>query len=210
MRQLVCVTVFLFLLVAFSGVAFCAEEAVHGGEHAAVAAHGTHGEGHGGITPQQKSNLIWWTVNFLLLVAILYKFGKEPVTNIFRSRREAIINEYEDLMAKKREAEKKYAELKERLSKLEEEAKRLLESFREQGEREKERIIAEAKENAERIKKQTELFIQQEVARAKAELQKEVAEAAVRLAEEIIRKNITPEDQKRLFNEFIERVERLH
>ncbi len=179
-------------------------EAVHG-----EAAHGAAGH-EGGISQKQLKNLLWWAVNFLILVVGLYKFGKEPIANLFRSRREAILNEYEDLMAKKREAEKRYAELQEKLKGLEEEAQRLLEAFREQGEREAERIIAEAKENAERIKKQAELYIQQEMARAKAELQKEVAEMAVRMAEELIRKNITPEDHKRLFNEFIERVERVH
>lgn len=185
----------------------------HGMHEAVGAAHS--GGGHEvseetGISPEQWKNLLWWTVNFLLLVAILYKFVKDPVVNIFRSRREAILNEYEDLMAKKREAEKRYAELQEKLKGLEAEAKRLMEAFREQGEREKERIIAEARENAERIKQQAEFYIQQEVNRVKAELRKEVAEMAVKMAEELIRKNITIEDHKRLFDEFIEKVERVH
>ncbi len=176
-------------------------------------AHGAHGAAtheagaHEGVTREQINNFIWWLVNFLILVAILYKFGKDPIVNIFRSRREAILNEYEDLMAKKREAERRYAELQEKLKGLEAEAQRLLESFREQGEHEAQRIIEEARKNAERIKQQAELYIQQEVARARAELQREVAELAVRMAEEILRKNITPEDQKRLFKEFVEKIE---
>ncbi len=182
-----------------------AQAVEHGGAHAAPA-HGMEG----GVTAKQWKNLLWWTVNFLILVVILYKFGKDPVANMFRSRREAILNEYEDLVAKRREAERRYQELQERLKGLEVEAQRLLEAFREQGEREKERIIAEAKENAERIKQQAELYIQQEVARAKEELQKEVAERAAQLAAELIQKNITPEDHKRLFNEFLEKVERVH
>ncbi len=181
-----------------------ATEAVAHGAHGAA----THEVGaHEGVTREQINNFIWWLVNFLILVAILYKFGKDPIVNIFRSRREAILNEYEDLMAKKREAERRYAELQEKLKGLEAEAQRLLESFREQGEHEAQRIIEEARKNAERIKQQAELYIQQEVARARAELQREVAELAVRMAEEILRKNITPEDQKRLFKEFVEKIE---
>ena len=174
------------------------------------AGHGGHEKVGGGISPKQWKKFIWWTVNFLILVAVLYKFAKDPIVNLFRARKEAILNEYEDLMAKKREAERRYAELQEKLKGLEEEAKRLMEVFREQGERERERIIAEAKENAERIKQQAELYIQQEVNKARAELQREVAEMAVKMAEELIRKNITLEDHKRLFNEFIEKVERVH
>ncbi|MBX6422676.1 F0F1 ATP synthase subunit B [Thermosulfurimonas sp. F29] len=162
---------------------------------------------HAGVTREQLTNFIWWLVNFLLLVAILYKFGKDPIVNMFRSRREAILNEYEDLMAKKREAEQRYAELQEKLKGLEAEAQRLLESFREQGEHEAQRIVEEARKNAERIKQQAELYIQQELARARAELQREVAELAVKMAEEILRKNITEEDQRRLFEEFVEKIE---
>ncbi len=186
--------------------------AAEGGATEAVV-HGTRGAvsheagAYEGVTREQINNFIWWLINFLILVAILYKFGKDPVVNLFRSRREAIINEYEDLMAKKEEAERRYAELQEKLKGLEAEAQRLLESFREQGEHEAQRIIEEAKKNAERIKQQAELYIQQEVARAKVELQREVAELAVRMAEEILRKNITPEDQKRLFKEFVEKIE---
>lgn len=169
-------------------------------------------EEHPGVTHEQIKNFIWWSVNFLILLGILYKFGKEPVSNMFRSRREAIANEYEDLMAKKREAEARYTELQEKLKGLEAEAQRLLETFREQGKKEAERIIEEAKLNAERLKQQAELYIQQEIARARKELQLEVAELAVRMAEELIQKNITAEDHRRLFDEFIQKVEgeRIH
>ncbi len=171
-----------------------------------AAGHGA--EQHPMVTREQIKNFIWWLVNFLLLVAILYKFGREPIVNMFRSRREAILNEYQDLMAKKQEAEQRYAELQEKLRGLEAEAQRLLEAFRQQGEQEAQRIIEEARKNAERLKQQAELYIQQEMSRARQELQREVAELAVRMAEEILRKNITPEDQKRLFREFVEKIEK--
>ncbi|QJA06102.1 F0F1 ATP synthase subunit B [Thermosulfurimonas marina] len=218
----------LLLLVTFLSWAALAVstslgEAFWGGPK--VYAETVHGEtlGHGeagqvqeehatGVTREQLKNFLWWSVNFLILLAILYKFGKEPVANLFRSRKEAIVNEYEDLMAKKREAEARYAELQEKLKGLEAEAERLLAAFREQGEKEAQRIIEEAKANAERLKQQAELYIQQEMARAREELQREVAEMAVRMAEELIRKNITAEDHRRLFEEFLQKVEgeRLH
>ncbi|MEZ0343463.1 MAG: ATP synthase F0 subunit B, partial [Caldimicrobium sp.] len=56
------------------------------------------------------------------------------------------------------------------------------------------------------IKEQAQLYIAQEMERAKDMLRVELAEEAVKLAEEILRKNITPEDQKRIFKEVLEQI----
>ncbi len=158
------------------------------------------------VTKQQLRDLLWWGVNFLALVIILVKFGREPLLNTFRSRREGIESEYKELSEKRAEAEAKYREYEKKLATLEEEAKKIMEAFIEQGQKEKERIIKEAQETAERIKQQAEFYVQQELEKARAELRKEVAEMSVKLAEQIIKEKITPEDHKRLVKEFIERV----
>lgn len=159
-----------------------------------------------GVTPTQIKNLIWWTVNFLVLVIILYKLLKKPVVNFFRSRQEAIKREYEELLLRKKEAEARYLELQEKIKNLKAEAEAIYQNYVEQGLREKERILEEAKRQAERIKEQAQLYIAQEVEKAKDALRKELAEEAVKLAEEILRKRITPEHQRALFREFVENI----
>ncbi len=196
-----------------AGAVHEAGKALHEAGHAA-AVHGEHmAEGHGAahevkphVSKQQVRDLLWWGVNFLALVIILVKFGREPLVNTFRSRREKIESEYKDLSEKRAEAEAKYREYEKKLATLEEEAKKIMEAFIEQGEKEKERIIREAQETAERIKQQAEFYVQQELEKAREELRKEVAELSVKLAEQIIKEKITPEDHKRLVQEFIERV----
>ncbi len=173
-------------------------EAVHG-EHAA---HGVHPH----VTSKQLRNLLWWTVNFIALVFILVKYGRKPMADMFRARREAIENEYRELEEKRAEAEARYQEYEKKLAKLEEEARAIMEAFIEQGKKEKERIIQEAYETAERIKQQAEFYVQQELEKARESLQREVAELSVKLAEQIIRGKITADDQRRLVQEFIERV----
>ncbi len=177
---------------------------VHGG-HATHEEHVAHGV-HPHVTKKQLRNLLWWTVNFILLIVILVKFGRKPTADAFRARREKIENEYKELEAKRAEAEARYREYEKKLATLEEEAKAIMETFIEQGKREKERIIREAQETAERIKQQAEFYVQQELEKARESLRREVAELSVKLAEQIIREKITPEDQKRLVQEFIERV----
>ncbi|MFN3505375.1 MAG: F0F1 ATP synthase subunit B [Caldimicrobium sp.] len=160
--------------------------------------------GEHGVTPTQIKNLIWWTVNFLVLVLLLYKILKKPVVNFFVSRRENLLKQYEDLLAKKKEAEVKYLELQEKMKNLKSEAESIYQSYIEQGMKERERIIEEAKLQAERIKEQAQVYISQEIEKAKELLKYELAEESVKLAEEILRKNITPEDQRRLVRSFIE------
>ncbi len=161
---------------------------------------------HHGVTPTQIKNLIWWTVNFIVLVIILYKLLKKPVINFFRTRKENLLREYEELLAKKKEAEAKYLELQEKIKNLKAEAEAIYKNYVEQGLKEKERILEEARFQAERIKEQAKLYMAQEMEKAKDMLRVELAEEAVKLAEEILRKNITPEDQKRIFREVIEQI----
>jgi len=161
------------------------------------------GEEHHGVTSTQLKNLLWFTLNFIALILILNKFLKKPVVNMFKSRQESILKQYNELLEKKKEAEAKYIELQEKIKNLEKEAQDVYQNYVEQGMKEKERIIAEAHAQAERIKQQAELYIQHEMEKAKALLREEIAEASAKLAEELLKKSITEEDQKRIYKEFI-------
>jgi len=180
----------LFFVIIFVSLGFGAE--VEGEHH--------------GVTSAQLKNLFWFTLNFIVLVLILYKFLKKPIVDMFKSRQESILKQYNELLEKKKEAEARYVELQEKIKNLEKEAQEIYQNYVEQGMKEKERIIAEANAQAERIKQQAELYIKHEMEKAKAILREEVAEASVKLAEEFLRKNITEEDQKRIVKEFINEI----
>jgi F-type H+-transporting ATPase subunit b len=54
------------------------------------------------------------------------------------------------------------------------------------------------------------LSIEQETKKATQELRKEVAEQATQMAEELIRKEITPTDQNKLVEEYLQKVVEKH
>ncbi len=164
------------------------------------------GRGPLNLSHRQIMNFIWACLNFAALVYILVRFGKKPVATALNGRIESIQNAFDDLDARRAEAEKKYAEYEHKLSGIDEQAKRILESFKEQGEAEKEKIIAQARDTAEAIKAQAEFYVRQELANAKKELQSEIADMAVKMAEELIRKNLNEQDHHRLISEYLERV----
>jgi len=166
-------------------------------------------EGHHGITPTQVQNLIWWTVNFLALLIILFKLLRKPLVNLLQNRKETIQREYEELLRKKREAEAQYLELQAKLKNMEDEAKQILQNYIEQGQKEKERIIKEAEEQAKRIMEQADLYIKHELEKAKEELRKELAQEVIKLTEERLLKGLTIEDHKRIFQDVVESLKSL-
>jgi F-type H+-transporting ATPase subunit b len=166
-------------------------------------------EGHHGITPTQIQNLIWWTVNFIALLIILFKLLRKPLVNFLQNRKETIQREYEELLRKKREAEAQYLELQAKLKNMEDEAKQILQNYIEQGQKEKERIIKEAEEQAKRILEQADLYIKHELEKAKEELRKELAQEVIKLTEERLLKGLTIEDHKRIFQDVVESLKSL-
>jgi F-type H+-transporting ATPase subunit b len=184
-------------------------KAVVEGEHAT----GVEGEGHGGaahhkpmITAEKLKDLFWRTVNFIALVIILVKFLAKPIGNGLSGRRRQIQEELEALQAKRDEAERSYKEFEARLAGMEKEMETVVEKAIAMAEDEKVRILKEAEKSAEDIKRQAEAAVNAAVVDAKRSLQDEVAEKAAAMAEELIVKNLTPEDQVAITEQYLEKV----
>lgn len=142
-------------------------------------------------------------MNFAIMVAILVKLLKKPVANFFSSRRENIQRLLTELEEKKKEAEAKASEYQAKLAVLDKETEKILAEYIQEGEAERDKIIQAAEKQAQYIKEQARLAIQQEIKAAKESLQEEIAELSVSAAEDLLKKNIRPEDQDRLIDEFI-------
>ena len=73
---------------------------------------------------------------------------------------------------------------------------------------EKDRIIEEGKVAAERIIQQAKWTAEQEVVKAKNELKDHVVEMAGDMASGLINRSMTPDDQKRILEEYLDKVGR--
>ena len=162
------------------------------------------GGGHGGGL--NWTDFAYRSVAFVILVAILVKLLKKPISTFFSSRREEIQQLLAELEAKRLETEKRSAEYKTRLAALEDETKKIVAELVAEGEAERQKIIDAAHKQADYIKQQARLSIQQEIKAAKESLQEEIGELTVAAAEKILRKNLQPGDQDRLVRDFMTRV----
>lgn len=155
--------------------------------------------------------LNWWdfglrTLNFVILVAVLYKLLSKPIANFFTSRREEIQNTLAELDAKQRDAEAMAAEISAKMAALEAETRQIVSEMITEGEEERKKILESAHRQAEYIKQQAQIAVQQEVKAAMDTLQAEVAEMSVAKAEELLRKKMKAEDQERLVRDFMTTV----
>jgi F-type H+-transporting ATPase subunit b len=162
------------------------------------------GGGHGGHL--NWTDFVYRLVAFVILVAILTKLLKKPISGFLTSRREGIQNLLAELESRRLEAEQRSAEQKAKLAVLEEETKKIVAELIAEGEAERQKIIESAEKQAEYIKQQAELAIQQEIKAARESLQEEISEATVAAAEALLRKNLKSADQDRLVRDFMTRV----
>jgi F-type H+-transporting ATPase subunit b len=168
-----------------------------------------HGEAHG-ISPAKITDFIWRTVNFLVFAGILIYLTAKPIKAFFAKRSSDISESLEELEARKAEAEAALEAAVTRLAEVGAEREDLIKQFIAEGEMEKSKIIEKAEMVAERIKEMAALSITQETKKAALELKKEVAEQATQIAEELIKKEITPTDQNKLVEEYLQKVVEKH
>lgn len=174
-----------------------AAETEHGGENAHVSKT---------ITPVKLKDLFWRTVNFIALLVILIKFLGKPVGNALSGRQQQVISELEALTEKRDAAERSYKEFEKRLAGMEKEMDVVVQRAIAQAENEKVKILEDAEKAAEDIKRQAEAAIQAEIVEAKRNLRDDIADQAAVMAEELIVKNLTPEDQVNITEQYLDRI----
>ncbi len=164
------------------------------------------GSTEGGHDDGGGSGMYWKIGNFILLVILLYIAWKKGIKGGLEQRSDDIKNALEEARRVKESAEAKEREYKTKLQELEGSLGDVEKNLRHDGEVEKEKIIRDAEALSEKIKDQARLVVGQEVHKAKLEIQKEVATLAVEMAEDILKKEISDDDQKRLVKDYLERV----
>lgn len=159
---------------------------------------------------EEGSHLIGWVwkvINFAILVFLIVKFGGKPLKNFLRQRTELIEKTLSEAKQAKEIAEKALKEVEERLKYKDKEVEEIIASSRLSGEKERETIILEGERLSKKIIEQARSNIDFELKRAKEEIKAEAAELAIELATKKIRDKLTPEEQKKLLEESLMKLE---
>jgi F-type H+-transporting ATPase subunit b len=162
----------------------------------------------GGGEGDLARDLLWPGLNFVLLLAVLVYFARQPIRDFFATRHGRIRGELDSAAQSLSDAEARHAEWQRRLVLLDAEMARIRNEARERAEAERGHILADAAAAAERIRNDARSAVDQELRRAREELRREAAELAVELAAEALRSRVTDADRSRLVDEFIQTIER--
>jgi F-type H+-transporting ATPase subunit b len=161
----------------------------------------------GGGEEGGSSSLIFSVLNFALILGVIFYFARKPVAEYLEQRRQGIQRSLEDSAKLLADAEAKLQDWNDRTGRLDAELAGIRETSRRIAEEEREEILAQARANAERIQNDARVAIDQELLRARRTLAEEAGELAIDLAAKLIADQVTDDDQQRLFDEFLSKVE---
>jgi ATP synthase F0 subunit b len=145
-------------------------------------------------------------LNLLLFAAIAIYFLRRPLKEKLQERREGIRRDLMRAQEERNAALQKLAEVEARLSTLNAEVAAVREQAHKEAEEERARIERQAEEDARKLRELARREIESAGKAARAELREYAAEQSVRLAEEMIRREMRPEDDERLVSGYVEEL----
>lgn len=189
----------LAIILAHAALVFAQTEA--GGEaHTAGAEHAIGGHAlHWG-------DFLWRVANFIIFVAIIWKFGGKKIAEFFKGRREEIETKLTDLSNRREDAEKRLKDVEQSIASLDQEREKIIEEFKKQGEEQKAAIIAKAKQEAEKMREQAQRSAEQERRAALQNIRAELAEMVVLDAEKKIREKLDKAEHEKLIDKYLTKV----
>jgi F-type H+-transporting ATPase subunit b len=155
-----------------------------------------------GMPPPFLANI----ANAVMLFGILVVFGRKPIAEALKHRKQRIVAGMDEAARMKAEAQAKLTEYEDKLKRLDTEVERIRAEMRDSAEAERRRILAEAKERRDRMERDAHLLVEQELKAARDALVRETVNGALASAEEILASRMTDADHDRLTAEYLDNI----
>ena len=172
----------------------------------AAAAFASEGGGEGSASVLKA--YMWPVINFLILVGVMvYALKKADIKGFFKKRTELIEQSLREAREAKELAQKALSEVEERLKVKDSEIANIIAGAKLSGENEKARLMEEGDKLKTRILEQAKTNIDYEVKRAKESIKQEAVEIAMELAEKKLKEKLSKEEQLKLLEESLAKIE---
>lgn len=149
-------------------------------------------------------------VNLLIFLGILYLLLRRPLRQFFAQRLANVRQVLERAAKERANASEKMAELDARLNRLDAEVASIKEQAQREAVAERERMKAETERDIEKLRLTTSREIDAAKQVALADLREFAATKSVELAEQIIRRELTPEDDARLLRQVSDELDKVN
>lgn len=151
--------------------------------------------------------LFWMTIVFLIVLAVLWKWGFPAITKMVKERKDYI----DDSLRKAHEANEKLANIQKKGESILQEAREKQAAVLKEATATRDAIIAkaenQAKDRGAQLINDAKAEIEQEKQQAIREIRGQVAELSVKIAEKIIKQQLATDDkQMELINKILDDV----
>ena len=146
-------------------------------------------------------------INFFLYVGLIVFFARKPISDFFKNRQAGFFTALKRADAARAEAQAKRAETQARLSKLESSRDESIQKARTEAAALRQQIVNEAKELSAKLQTEAQRTAEVEIERAKMDLREELVNQSVAMAQRILSDKMQDQDQKRLQDEFVKKVD---
>jgi F0F1-type ATP synthase membrane subunit b/b' len=151
---------------------------------------------------------LWKFVNLALFVGLLvYVLMKADIRGAFRARGESIKAELEKARTERDAALAKLKEVEELLAGMSDQVSSINQRSKTEAEEERKRISLSTQEEIAKLTSQAQREIENAAKVAKTELRNFAAAESIRMAEDLIKRDMRPEDDARLMMHNVEEME---
>lgn len=148
-------------------------------------------------------NIIMLWINFGILVALFMKFARKPLMDFLRGVHDKIKEEIDGIKKQHRDVKGNMDSEEARLGEIQQHLEEIRARIIEMGEKEKQKIIEKAKVAAEKMIEDARAYASFQMIRARKQMSDEMVDLAVSMVEEKLKKEISPEDNEKLVNDFL-------
>ncbi|MBI5625399.1 MAG: F0F1 ATP synthase subunit B [Elusimicrobia bacterium] len=152
--------------------------------------------------------MAWTVITFLLLVAVLTKYGWRPLMEALDAREARLKADAEAAQAAREGAEKAKADFDAKLAEAYAQGRELVAQAAKEAEAAAARIRAEARAQAQKSKEAALTELADEKRRLIGELRGEVAELSVMAAEKLLRRSVDPAVEKTVLDSFLAEMDK--
>jgi F-type H+-transporting ATPase subunit b len=153
-----------------------------------------------------KSELVWGTISFVILLALFFKFGYPAVVKTMQAREDTIKSDLEQAEETKTEAETVLSEYRAQLADARAESGRIIDEARQAADQVRRDLIARAETDAADLRTRAQEDIRLAGERAMADLRGRVSDLAIELAEKVVERNLDRDTQIALIDNYINSV----
>ena len=161
------------------------------------------------ISEKLVPNLLSFVIQFLsfaILLVVVFVFAYKPVKRILKKRADFVENEIKEARENNLTAQRSVDEAKEIVASSKVQASAIIQKAEQQGQEQYDALIAQAKDEVIMMKKDAEKDIERAKEEALQDIRNEMVKVALGASEEILKREVDNDDNKRLAEDFINRL----